>query len=573
MCYPPGSMKARDKALAVGGATALLVALAYAPVVGNGFVFDDLEYIVDNASLRIPTLRQFAGWALTSSHEGNWHPLTWLSHYLDFQLFGLDARGPHLVSLLLHLLNTLLVFRVWRRLTGSLWGSAALAALWGLHPLRVESVAWASERKDVLSACFWLLALGAYTSYARRPSARGYALVAAFFAAGLMSKPMVLTLPLALLLADFWPLGRLRVAGLPAAAQPGPARAWGPLLEKAPLLALSAACALVTLRTQAASGAITGVYDWQVRLANALWSYAAYLGKTVWPAGLAFYYPHPGETLALWPALGVGLLGLAVTGGLGAAARRAPFALAGWLWFLAALVPVSGLVQAGDQALADRYTYLPHLGLFTAALWAAAAALREPRRRRVAAPLVTATVLLLAAATSVQVRYWRDDETLCRRALRVTQGNWVVHRLLAITLEGRGRLTEALEQYRAAARIYAPGVDYDLGILYAKMGQPARAESYYRRAIAVRPAFMPAHFNLAVLLAGQGRVEEAVEEYLQALALAPQKAEIHHGLGLALERTGRAAEARRQLREALRLDPGAAGARAALERLVGAPGR
>ncbi|HEY3570009.1 MAG TPA: hypothetical protein VGP73_18895 [Thermoanaerobaculia bacterium] len=377
---------------------------------------------------------------MTAKVASNWHPLTMLSHMLDCQLYGLAPAGHHATSLLLHLANVLLLFEVLRRMTGAAGRSAAVAALFAVHPTHVESVAWIAERKDVLSAFFWILAMGAWARYARQPSAGRYGLVALLMILGLMAKPMVVTLPFALLLLDVWPLDRLSLG-------------WKRLiLEKLPLLALSAVSSVITIRYQETSLAPLDVVPWSLRAANALVAYAAYLGKLFWPTHLAVFYPIP-LAIPAWKVLGAALLLIAITALAAWRARREPWLLIGWLWFLGALVPVIGLVQVGRQAMADRYLYLPSIGLFLAVVWTLAGLLREHRAALAAAAAIV--ILTLATITWAQIGYWADSVTLFRHALAATgDGNYLAHIGLGKALQGERDCEGAAGQFQAVLARY-----------------------------------------------------------------------------------------------------------------------
>ncbi|HEY0512079.1 MAG TPA: hypothetical protein VGH73_09255 [Thermoanaerobaculia bacterium] len=423
----------------LGAALTLLTLTACLPTLHNGFVnLDDGLYVTGNRWVRMGITRAGLAWALTANVGNNWHPLTLLSHMLDCQLFGLDPAGHHATSLLLHLANVLLLFAALRRMTGAVWRSAAVAALFAVHPTHVESVAWVAERKDVLSALFWILAMAAYERYARRPSLGRYLPVALAMALGLAAKPMLVTLPFALLLLDVWPLERLSLGWKRLAA------------EKLPLLALSAASSLITLRYQRTSLAPLDALPWGLRLANAAVSYAAYLGKTLLPRHLAVFYPLPIEIPAWKTAAATALLA-AITALALWKARRAPWLLVGWLWFLGTLVPVIGLVQVGRQAMADRYLYIPSIGLFLAIVWGIwEVAELGAKRRAVLATASAAAILALAVETWAQAGTWRDSVALYRHALSVTRDNYVAHVGLAKALVGKGDLAGAEAQYRAA---------------------------------------------------------------------------------------------------------------------------
>ncbi|MFL6195873.1 MAG: hypothetical protein ACJ75H_16965 [Thermoanaerobaculia bacterium] len=406
-------MRASPAVLAA--ALALLTVLAYLPSLRNGFVnLDDGIYVTGNPHVRQGITRAGLVWAATANVGNNWHPLTVLSHMLDCELFGLNPAGHHATSLLLHTANTVLLFLVLLGMTGAAWRSALVAALFAVHPTHVESVAWIAERKDVLSGLFWILALGAWAFYARRPSPGRYLLVALLMILGLMSKPMGVTLPFVLLLLDVWPLERLSLG-------------WRRLvIEKLPLLALSAASSVVTLLYQRTSLAPLEALPWTPRLENAAVSCAAYLGKILLPRNLAVFYPMPAE-IPLWKAAAALLLIAGLTILVLRAVRRAPWLLVGWLWFLITLVPVLGLVQVGRQAMADRYLYIPSIGLFLAIAWGIAGLID----RRIAIALSIAALLALAVNTRVQIGYWHDGVALFRHSLEVTGDNPVARLGLA----------------------------------------------------------------------------------------------------------------------------------------------
>jgi hypothetical protein len=447
----------RRPTLLPGAALALLTLLAYLPTLHNGFVnLDDGFYVTGNPWVLKGLTREGLAWALTANVANNWHPLTLVSHMLDVQLFGLHAAGHHGTSLALHIANVLLLFGVLRGMTGAAGRSALVAALFAVHPTHVESVAWVAERKDVLSALFWILAMGAWTAWTRRPSTGRYLLVMTLMSLGLASKPMVVTLPFALLLLDLWPLGRLRLGGKRL------------ILEKLPLLALSAASSLVTLRYQTTSMVSLDLLPWTFRLSNAAVSYAAYLGKTLFPWHLAVFYPI--LAIPAWKVAGSLALLLAITAFTLWRARRSPWLLTGWLWFLGTLVPVIGLVQVGRQAMADRYLYLPSIGLFLAIVWGIAELVK--RRAALAAGVV---VLALAAGTWAQAGTWRDSVTLYRHALAVTRHNYVAHVGLAKAYVAQRNWNGAAEQYRAALALRPEFREARLG-LDAVLRQAGREE-------------------------------------------------------------------------------------------------
>ncbi len=446
------SLRSPSPPLLLAAGLALLTLLAFLPVVGNGFVLlDDGLYVTANDQVRQGITREGLAWVWTANVANNWHPLTVLSHMLDVQIFGVRPAGHHLTSLLLHLANVLLLFEVLRRMTGAAWRSAAAAALFAVHPLHVESVAWVAERKDALSAFFWILAMSGYGRYVLRPSMGRYLAVVAAMILGLMAKPMVVTLPFVLLLLDVWPLGRLRF-------EPGWGRRLGRLaVEKLPLFGLSAAGSLITLRFQTTSLADLEVVPWSLRIANAAVSYAAYLGNTLVPRNLAVFYPLQLEVSGGRAAGAFALIAILTALALWRI-RKAPWLGVGWLWFLGTLVPVIGLVQVGRQAMADRYTYLPSIGLFLAVCWGLAELARNHAGRRAALGAASlAAILALAFVTRAQVGHWSTSVTLFRHAVEVTRNNYVAHVGLAKALMQEQNWTEAAEHYRAAL-VLRPGL-------------------------------------------------------------------------------------------------------------------
>jgi len=542
----------RPAVLALG--LALLTLIVFLPALDNGFVdFDDNLYVYENPQVRAGLSWEGVLWASRAEVAGHWHPLTMLSHMLDVELYGLDPRGHHLTGVLLHVVNVVLLFAFLNAATGSAWKSAAVAALFAVHPLRVESVVWIAERKDVLSACFWLLAMLAYLHYARRPGPGRYAAVAAAMALGLTAKAMLVTLPAALLLLDVWPLGRLRLG---RSGPPGKALG-GLVLEKVPLLLLSLGASAVTFTTQAVTMQPLSTIPLVRRLSLAAVSYALYLGDTVLPRGLAVLYPLP-AAVPPGRALAAALLLAAVTALALARARRSPYLIVGWLWFLGVLVPVTGIAQAGPQASADRYTYLPSIGLAIALVGGAAELLaHRPRLRRAAAAAVAIAVLALAAATRVQIATWRDSETLFAHAAAVTDHNYVAHLNLASLYGERGERERAAAHLRAALAA-APGSPEVLGGAADALiawGRPTEALPYVRRALAAFPGDPQLHRTAAMAFDALGDEEAAIDHLRRAVALDPGDADAQHGLGALLLRRGEGDGALAAFRAALALDP------------------
>jgi tetratricopeptide (TPR) repeat protein len=563
--WPAGGRTRTGAFIALG--LACLTLAAYWGAAANGFVnFDDQGYVTDNPHVLQGLTREGLAWAFSTFTLSNWHPLTWLSLMLDHDLYGLNAGGYHWTNVILHLAAGLILFGTLSGMTGSPLRSALAAGLFLVHPLHVESVAWVAERKDVLSGLFWMLSLWGYWRYAERPGWGRYGWVALFFVLGLMSKPMAVTLPLVLLLLDYWPLGR-------TGRFPLGRLVW----EKVPLLALSAASSAVTFMAQQQGEAVATLKSLPFvdRLANALVAYAAYLAKAVWPVGLAVFYPHPG----MWPLWRIALA-VAVLAAVSVLAwrlrRSSPYLIAGWLWYLGTLVPVVGLVQVGSQSMADRYTYLPLVGIFIVVAWGLADLTGKGRRASlIAGAAAGALLLLLVLVTQLQVGYWKSSATLFGHALAVTEGNFLAHNNLARTLNNEGRYAEAADHYQAAIRInpgYLPPY-LNLGLSREKQGMPDEAMRCFAEALKARPGDGEAHFLQGNLLAKAGRLDEAIAEYDLALKDKPGRGIFHNNRGIALVRKGDRAGALAAFREAVRLTPDHAGARNNLAMLLAGQGR
>src|SRR3972149_3559607 len=469
--------------LAVSGFPLLAVLIVFGQTLRHDFVnYDDRLYVYENPYVTHGLTTQGIVWAFTSKHASNWHPLTWLSHMLDCQLFGLAPWGPHLVNVLLHAATAILLFLVLRRMTGDLWPSAFVAVVFAVHPLRVESVAWVAERKDVLSGLFFMLTLWAYVGYVRHPfSTARYLTVMVLFALGLMAKPMLVTLPFVLLLLDYWPLGRMtplaaenRNKRLGATVQLSPQRIFSIppqqsfsippqrifsiparlAMEKVLLMVLAAASCAATLWAQSEVIADDEHMPLSLRIGNAVISYVAYLVQLFYPAGLAVLYPHPWSGLPMWKVAGALLLLAAICGGVVALRRRCPYLLVGWLWYLGMLLPVIGLVQVGLQAMADRYTYLTQIGLCIAFAWGVAQFTRSwPYRGWVCGIASVLALATLLGCAWLQTSYWHDSETLWTHTLACTSRNFVVHNNLGNALAKVGRLKEAVENYEQALEL------------------------------------------------------------------------------------------------------------------------
>jgi tetratricopeptide (TPR) repeat protein len=503
----------------------------------GGFAFllhDDQVYVTANAHVREGLTGPSVRWAFTSLEEGFWHPLTWLSLMLDATLYGDWAGGFHWTNVLLHGLSTVLLFLVLGRMTGALWRSAFVAGVFALHPLHVESVAWVAERKDVLSGFFWMVSLGAYAWYAARPNPWRYGLLTAAFLLGLMAKPMIVTLPFVLLLLDVWPLRRTDVP-LEEVGRGKYRRASWPwlILEKVPLLAVSAGFSILAYLAEARAGALAAgdLYPLPVRAANALVAYATYIQRLFWPAGLAPVYPHPG----VWPAGKVLLSGLLLAGTSAAVlalARRRPWLGVGWLWYLGTLVPVIGIVQIGSIPMADRFTYIPLVGLAVMLAWGVPALLERLRGGRGAALLAGCLFLAACSILSRQdVRYWRDTETLFRHTLEVTEGNFKAHHALGLALHGRGLSDLGIRHIRTSLALREDvRARNDLGVVFIGTGRFAEAEEEFRKAVRLSPGEARYWNNLGAAVASQGRLAEAVPLFREALRLQPGYREARRNL-------------------------------------------
>src|SRR6266496_2860324 len=565
---------------------AVMTFAIYAQVVGHQFItLDDDAYIKQNAMVNRGLTLAGVAWAFTTFDQGNWHPLTWIAHMIDNQLFGMNAGGHLVVNALIHVANTLLVFWFLFRTTHARWPSALVAALFALHPLHVESVAWAAERKDTLSTFFGLLSLIAYVRYAEAPSIRRYVWTAITLALGLLAKPMLVTWPFVMLLLDYWPLGRFagksstrrltiqKVAAIDLNRQGGSGEPPLPkprlILEKIPLFAIVAASAVITSVAQSHAGAVRTFIEVPItlRLSNALVSYAKYLLLTFWPNDLAVFYPFPAAGIVAWQIIGAALLLIGITGFCLFQWKIRPYLIVGWLWFLGTLVPVIGLVQVGGQAMADRYFYIPSIGLFIALVFGVA----ETAKRRRVAPWFRATIagvvlLVLATLTNAQIQRWTDSFTLFEHTLAVTPPNLAIENLLGIALQRSGQLDEAAAHFEKALRMkpheYMSLLNMSFNRFY--QGRVPEAVEYAQAAIRSRADAPEVHDLLGMALAKQNRNEAALEEVRRAVELAPKDTDIRNDLGLALARLGRIPEAINEFHEALRLNPSNAVAHANL---------
>ena len=511
--------------------------------------YDDPTYVSKNTNIQAGITLEAIKWAFTTGYAGNWHPLTWLSHMLDWQFFGANPAGHHLTNLVFHIANTLLLFIVLRQMTGDVWPSAFVAALFALHPLHVESVAWVAERKDVLSTFFWLLTMWAYVRFVHRPKIAGYLLVVIFLALGLMAKPMLVTLPFVLLLLDYWPLDRLNLKHLKP----------GLLIEKIPLFVMVLASSIITFIVQKKTGAMHTIenYNLFICFANAFISYQRYIIKMIWPVWLAVFYPHPIQGVSILHAVMSANVLLVVTILILRFAKNHRYLVTGWLWYLGTLVPVIGLIQVGEQAMADRYSYITLTGLFIIVAWGLPELLEKWSHRKVVLWTFSLVVLsALAVCTYLQQRYWKGSMTIFQHALKVTKNNYLAHFCVTDTLFKQGRFEEAIWHSAEAVRIKPDYVDAlnNLGATLYGVGRTDEAVGYYQRALEISPRDAKVHANLGVVLADEGKFAEAVVYYRIALETIDEP-RIHSNLGYALLNISRFQEAVAEYRKVLSATP------------------
>jgi tetratricopeptide (TPR) repeat protein len=521
--------------------------------------YDDDRYFSANPQVQAGLTWNGIRWAFRTKYASNWHPLTWLSLMLDTELFGPGPMGPHLTNIILHAANVALLLLLLKRLTGALWPSAFVAAVFAVHPLRVESVAWVAERKDVLCGLFFMLTLLMYVRYVdwskvQSPKSKiFYGLTLFFFALGLMSKPMLVTLPFVLLLLDYWPLNRIKLSTFNA--QRSTIRHL--ILEKLPFFLPSAALCVVTVFAQENTVVSIEALPLSLRISNALISYGAYLAQMFWPHNLAVLYPYRFDVSA-GQTVGAGVLLLALTVLAFLAARRLPFFLVGWLWYLGMLVPVIGLVQVGHQSHADRYTYLPQLGLYLAIAWTVRDLTFSWRLRRLVLSVAALTVIAtLMVCAGKQTLYWRNSELLWRHTLACTSGNYIANNNLGNTIIDQGRSAEAVRLFQKAIEIYPDYAEahYNLGCAFDKQERLAEAIGHFQKAIEIYPDYAEANNNLGVVFLKEGRLNEAIKHCQRALEINPDFAKAYYNLGCALDRQGRRAAAIEQYQKAIALKP------------------
>jgi protein O-mannosyl-transferase len=522
--------------------------VVFGQTLGHDFVnFDDPVYVSENAQIQAGLSWPNILWAFAHVHSHNWHPLTTISHMLDCQLFGVKPGAHHLVNVLLHSASAVLLFLLLQQITGHLWPSAFVATIFAIHPLHVESVAWVSERKDVLSGLFFMLTLLAYFHYTRKPNFWRYVLMSILFVCGLLAKPMLVTLPLVLLLLDYWPFGRFEKSG-----------AMKLIAEKIPLFVLAIGSAIATLIAQY-GGIVERVrLPMMWRAANAVSAYLIYIWQTIWPANLALIYPHPGR-LPFWETAGASATLIAITVVVLFLRKRRPYLVTGWFWYLIMLLPVIGLVQVGSQAHADRYTYLPQIGLSIAAIWGIVDLARSFRWPREFVGLAaTIIIALFALDARVQASYWHDTERLWNRTFAVTKQNEIAHFNLGEFLLKARRFDEAIAQFQIFLATYPdePAANFQIGSAFMEKGEIDLAIRYFQRTLQLEPDNPEAETNLANSLLRAERVGEAVEHYRNVARHEPRSALAHYNLAVGLHRQGRFSEAIVHYKEALSIQPG-----------------
>ena len=586
----PHDKTQRKKILPVCLILTAAIIIAFEPVRHNAFIsYDDDVYITENPNVQVGLTVQSIKWAFTSGYAANWHPITWLSHMLDYQLFGPNPLYHHLTNVFFHILNSLLLLIILKKATGNLWASAFAAAVFALHPLRVESVAWVAERKDVLSGLFWLLTIAAYFWYASKPCILRYLCVFISLALGLMAKPMLVSLPLILIVLDYWPLNRFDPDWADIKT-----KAPKLIIEKLPLFLLVIASMIVTFLVQQKAGAMFpgSNYSLPVRIANALVVYVGYMSKMLFPWHLAVLYPHPGGTLPMWKPIASLVLLFSMTTAILYKSPKYRFLTAGWLWYIIALLPVIGLVQVGEQAMADRYTYLPSIGFFVIVIWPIAQL--QKKYKQITKPLcilAVIAVVAMIAATRDQVKYWKDDTTLFTRTIELTKNNYIIHNNLGYTLFSKSRFDEALELFNKAlefkpnyakasnnkARVfltigkfdqaancleqtvkmapYWPDAYNNLGLANFLSGNYIDAEKNYRKAIILKPDFTKALNGFAKTLSKLNRPQEAIEAFNKAIKLKPDYADPYYFGAASLVKLGQTKKAVEYLRKSVSCDP------------------
>lgn len=503
---------------------AVVTLLAYSQACLNDFInYDDDFYVTENPNVYNGITLESVKWAFTSAHSHMWHPLTSLSHILDCELFGLNPAWHHFTNILLHTANTLLLLTVLLRMTGALWPSIIVTAFFAFHPLQVESVAWVAERKNLLSGFFWLLTMAAYIHYTKKTAISRYLLVCAVFIMALMSKPVTVTLPFAFLLLDFWPLERFQFHGRDKT--PGKFTAVRLVIEKVPMLFLSAAVCVITVIVQHGGGAVKSgpAMSLDIRLANAVVSYLRYVFKIFYPVRLAVFYPHPLDTLPPWqPLLYLGIL-LIMTIAVVYWVRQYRYLIMGWFWFLGALVPVIGIIQAGDQAMADRYMYIPSLGIFVIVVWLANQLFPNRRHKKILLGFAAFIIAVLLFITQKQLTRWKNNFTLFGHTLSVTKNNFIMHNNYGNALAQEKRMDEAVWHFEESLRIFPEALDAKINLAnaYVAQGRSRQALTLFNEILSIDPDNVPAIYNLGVAMRSLDRLDLAVKQFRRIIEIDP----------------------------------------------------
>ena len=511
--------------------------------------FDDSLYILKNQRVQKGLTSESISWAFSFTDIAYWHPLTWLSHMLDCQIYGLIPGMHHRTSLIFHIINSILLFFVLQKMTGTLWRSAFVAALFALHPLHVESVAWIAERKNVLSTFFWMLTMLAYVHYTTRPSLYRYLLTLLLLMLGLMAKPMLVTLPFVLLLLDYWPLERLRHQS-----------PFNLILEKIPFFALSAVSVYISSLSVHRYEIVvsTELVPMQLRIANALVSYVKYIEKMIWPKNLAIFYPFP-DTLPIWQILGAGLFLASISFLVLLNLRKKPYLCMGWLWFLGTLIPVIGLKQAGLwPAMADRWAYVPLVGIFIILAWGGSDLLKKWTNKKIVSSILAMSVLLaLTIQSFLQATHWKNNIALFENAIKVTENNWLAHNNLGIALFSEGKLDKAIYHYKKALNIKPDTSEAikNLGVALTEKGNFKEAAQYFSKALVINPEDWDSHYKLGRILENQGKFNEAIRHFEEVIRINPDYAQAYNEIGIILAQKGKLQKSNNFFSKAIQLEP------------------
>lgn len=564
-------MAKKPNILLVCAGLVVLTIAAYEPMRHNEFVdYDDDRYVTENRHVNRGITRKSLLWVFTTPHASMWHPLTSLSHMTDCELFGLNALGHHLTNLLLHIANTLLLFLILKRVTGAIWASAFVAAVFALHPLNVESVAWVAEHKNVLSTFFWMLTIASYIRYAQCPAVGRYLIVAFVFCLALMSKPMVVTLPFVLLLLDYWPLCRLQWPGSGEREVPPQSESTKTefqhssfrrlVVEKIPLFIFSAVLCVITLITQHVLRDMKTAekFALDIRISNALVSYLQYIGKMFYPRRLALLYLHPGDSLSMWQPIISFLILAGISALILYQVRRRRWLVVGWLWYIGTLVPAIGLVQVGKQAMADRYTYLPLIGIFIIFAWGIAELTANLRYRKIVLWVSAGLVLIaLLICTRMQVRHWKNDFSLYGHTIAVTENNYFMLNNYGSLFRNKNEFDEAITYFNEAVRINPDFVQgyYNLGIAFSGKGNIEETIANYTKALTLNPRMWRANFNLGNIYWNMNKADDAISYYSKALEIEPNHPELNLNMGLILAEQGKYEKSIEHFNEVLRVEP------------------